>query len=260
VKHVANLLKGTKLPKKKGIDNSEPLPAVTPAPPSQGLTAVDWGNKAGALWDGKKYTDQKLAIEYLNNAIKLKQDFVDAYNNRGIAYASLGQYQQAIEDYNKAIRLQPDFAVAYNNRGVAYDSLHQYQQAIEDYNKAIRLKLDFFDAYYNRANDYERLNRHERAIEDYNEAIRLKPTYAVAYYKRGFAYNNLEQYQRAIENLNEAIRLKPDYALAYFCRGGAYLAQGNNNLFCRDAKKACELGSLGGCSVFEYARGKGNCR
>ena len=42
------------------------------------------------------------------------------YNNRGIAYAKLGQYQRAIEDFNKAIRLKPDYADAYSNRGVAY--------------------------------------------------------------------------------------------------------------------------------------------
>ena len=32
-----------------------------------------------------------------------------AYNNRGAAYAVLGQYQLAIEDYDKAIQLDPDY-------------------------------------------------------------------------------------------------------------------------------------------------------
>ena len=85
-----------------------------------------------------------------------------AYNNRGIAYAKLGQYQMAIEDYNKAIRLRPesfsmptttgdylslnwasikwpsrtstklsllkpDNADAYNNRGTIYTKFGQYQ-------------------------------------------------------------------------------------------------------------------------------------
>src|SRR5665811_2260077 len=75
---------------------------------SQGLTAVDWFYKANALLDGGKYTDQKKAIEYLNEAIRLKPDFVYAYVGRGLAYHNLGQHQRAIEDYNKAIRIKPD--------------------------------------------------------------------------------------------------------------------------------------------------------
>ena len=50
---------------------------------SQGLTAVDWFYKAYALWDGGKYTDPKKAIEYLNNAVRLQPDLVEAYINRG---------------------------------------------------------------------------------------------------------------------------------------------------------------------------------
>jgi hypothetical protein len=34
-------------------------------------TAVDWYNKAGALWDGVKYTDPQKAIEYLDKVINL---------------------------------------------------------------------------------------------------------------------------------------------------------------------------------------------
>jgi tetratricopeptide (TPR) repeat protein len=191
---------------------------------SDGLTAVDWFNKAEALWDGKKYTDPKKAIEYLNNAIKLQPDLSEAFYNRGSAYArDLGQYQRAIEDYNEAIRLKPDYADTYNNRGSAYNTLGQYQ----------------------------------RAIEDYNEVIRLKPDYTNAYINRGHAYDNLGQYQRAITDYNEAIRLKPDYANAYNNRGIAYLSQGNKKLGCHDAKKACKLGT---CKVLDIAKDEGLCR
>ena len=258
---------------------------------SQGLTAVDWVNKALSLWNGKKYTNPEKAIEYLNNAIKLQPDYADAYGNRGNAYGNLGQQQRAIEDYNEVIRLQPDYAYAYNNRGFAYYGLGQYKRAIEDFNEAIRLQLDDVLAYNNRGNAYDKLDQPQRAIKDYNEAIRLYPDNAMAYYNRGCVYYTLGQYQRAIEDYNQtirlkpddadayysrgvvnytldqhqraiddysnAIRLRPDYAYAYSNRAVAYLSQGNNNLGCHDAQKAC---SLGDCKLLEQANDKGRCR
>lgn len=81
---------------------------------------MEWINKAHLLWDGEKYTDPKKAIEYLSNAVRLQPYDAIAYNNRGLAYADLGEYQSAIEDYNQAIRLKPDYANPYNNRGTIY--------------------------------------------------------------------------------------------------------------------------------------------
>jgi tetratricopeptide (TPR) repeat protein len=72
---------------------------------SQGLTAIDWFYKAGALWDGKKYTDPKKAIEYLTNAIKLLPDYADAYNNRGFAYFMQGNNMLGCRDAEKACKL-----------------------------------------------------------------------------------------------------------------------------------------------------------
>ena len=68
---------------------------------SRGLTATDWYYKAVALWSGGKYTDPKKAIEYLNNAINLQPDYAIAYNDRGIAYEELGQYQRGDSGPNR---------------------------------------------------------------------------------------------------------------------------------------------------------------
>ncbi len=84
----------------------------------QNLTSVDWFNNAQAFGDGDggKYINPRKAIECLNKAIKLKPDFAEAYYNRGIAYAVIGQHLRAIEDFNEAIRLKPDDADAHKNR------------------------------------------------------------------------------------------------------------------------------------------------
>ena len=40
--------------------------------------------------------------------------------------------ERAIEDYDKAIKLDPNSAGAYNNRGLSYRNLGQYQRALND--------------------------------------------------------------------------------------------------------------------------------
>ena len=59
------------------------------------------------------------AIADLDQAIRLKPDFADAYFSRGLAYSDKGDYDRAITDFDQAIRLKPDAAYAYNGRGIA---------------------------------------------------------------------------------------------------------------------------------------------
>jgi len=71
-------------------------------------------------------------------AIRLDPQDSDAYYNRGLSYAGLGQYQRSVQDLDVAIRLDPTNATAYNNRGVAHRRLGQYDRAVADYGEAWR--------------------------------------------------------------------------------------------------------------------------
>jgi hypothetical protein len=165
----------------------------------------------------------KNSMDLWNHTLKVTDYNWLVYNNRGVVYYVLGNYDQAIEDYNRAIEIKPGYAVAYNNRGNAYGSLGNYRQAIEDYNRAIE----------------------------------FKPGYAVAYNNRGVAYNNLGQYQQALEDFNRAIRINPAYFKAYNNVADLYLQSGDKELGCYYAQKACAQGL---CRALEWARGSGLCR
>lgn len=162
------------------------------------------------------------AMYHYNESIRINPDYHFAYNNRGILYRNLGQYERAIKDFDAAIDLEPHSAIAYTNRGVAYDNLGQFKQA----------------------------------IEDYSMAIRLRPQDAIAYNNRGGVYFKLGRYQAAIEDYGKAIRLNRNFAGAYGNRASAYLIQGNKKMGCSDAQKAC---SLGNCRTWKIAESKGDC-
>ena len=141
---------------------------------SQGLKAVEWFYKAGSLWDGKKFTDPKKAIEYLSNAIKLQPDYYIAYFARGFTYSDLlGQHQRAIEDYNEVIRLKPDIADAYYNRGLTYGKLEQYQLAIKDFDEVILIKPDYAEAYAARGIAYCIQGKNNLCCRDVHKACEL---------------------------------------------------------------------------------------
>ena len=181
-------------------------------------------------------------INLLNEAIQLNPNNDIAYNNRGVAYAELGRYEQAIQDFNKAIQLNPNYdATAYANRGLAYHDLGQNERAIQDLNKAISINPNDGAAYNGRGLAYSGLEQYERAIQDYNKAIQLNPNDDMAYNNRGGAYRHLKQYDRAIQDYSKSIELDPNDYGAYYNRGWIYGSIGQYSKGILDATKAIQL-------------------
>ena len=82
-----------------------------------------------------------LQIEYYTKAIGLNPQHAKAYNNRGLAYADKGNYDQAIDNYTKATELDPKLAQAYYNRGVVYAIRDFLSTACDDFYQAGILHL-----------------------------------------------------------------------------------------------------------------------
>ena len=173
----------------------------------------------GYLLYRDKINDLELekVIDAYDEAIWLKPDLSEAYNNRGVAKNDIGRYKEALADYDKALRLNPNDAEVYNNRGAAKNSLDRHEEALADYDKAIRLKPKYANAYNNRGNAKADLGRHEEALADYDEAIRLKPDLSEAYNHRGVTNALLNRTYEARRDFEIAIsfaRNEGDEALA----------------------------------------------
>lgn len=117
-----------------------------------------------------------MAVELLDQAIRLNPNNVEAYNLRGVVYYNQDKYEQAIADYSQVIQLNPKFREAYYNRGNTYkDKLGDYIKAIEDYTRIIELYPQEADAYRLRAVAYTKLEMHDEAINDYSATFKLNP-------------------------------------------------------------------------------------
>ena len=135
--------------------------------------SLDWSQKAMALWQDGKYKDPQKAIEFWGQAIKHKQNTVKAYNNRGLAYHDLKQYELAVKDYSQAIQMDASYVAAYNNRGNSYYEMAKYQLALKDFNQSLQLKPDYSKALLNRGLAFYQMNKNVQACSEFQKACDL---------------------------------------------------------------------------------------
>ena len=191
----------------------------------RGLTCQAKGDKAKN--SNEKQEHYENAVDHYTEALKLKPNHIQLYNNRGNTYRAIGEYNLAIQDYDEAIKRRPDFVEIRVNRGLAYFDKGERDLALQDYNTVIEKRPNFATAYLNRGAIYDLDSADDKAIADYTEAIRLNPNYPEAYCRRGFVHSSKEQHDKAIEDYTEAIRLNSKFTKAYSYRGSAYYKNGN---------------------------------
>jgi tetratricopeptide (TPR) repeat protein len=80
-----------------------------------------------------------------------EQDALYWYKKALATEGSMDDYAKQVEYYTKAIELSPKWAYAYNNRGVAYYNLGQWEKAKADFDTALKLKPGYKLALENRA-------------------------------------------------------------------------------------------------------------
>jgi regulator of sirC expression with transglutaminase-like and TPR domain len=148
----------------------KPIKKTSLKTPSSNPVNRDWSQKAMALWKNGKFKDPKKAVDYWSRAIRSKQNTVEAYNNRGLAYHELKQYDKAIKDFNQAIRLDPARVAAYNNRGNSYYEKDEYQLALADFDQSLKRNPDYAKAHLNRGLVYYQMDKTDQACKDFQNA------------------------------------------------------------------------------------------
>jgi tetratricopeptide (TPR) repeat protein len=195
--------------------------------------------EVGELFElGKEY--EQALVSY-SQAIQLKPDFGEAWNDRGNVLKKLGRYETAIESYQKAIELSPKNAPIYNNLGNAYSEWKKYEQAIVVYQEAIELNPEEAITYYNLGNAYLDQKDYEQAIAYYKRAIGLDSKDANAHNNLGVAYYEAADYAHAISSYQRAISLNPESPYPYDGLGNLYQKQKHYEQATLLYQKAIEL-------------------
>ena len=151
-----------------------------------------------------------------------------AYGNLGIAYKSLGDFQQAIQYHQKHLQIAKDLGDraregrVYCNLGNAYQSLCDFQQAIQYQQKHLQIAKDLGDragegrAYCSLGNAYKSLGDFQQAIKYHQKDLQIakdlgdRAGEGRAYGNLGIAYQSLGDFQQAIQYHQKNLQIAKD--------------------------------------------------
>src|SRR5688500_4263181 len=120
-----------------------------------GLVYRDWGK-----------ADEE--IQAYKQAIKLKPDYISAYERLGSRYFRSKKCAEAAEIYKQLSSLKPADATANNSLGETYLEMSKFNEALENFRQAIRLKPDYGRAYFNLGKCFLAMGNRDAALEQYN--------------------------------------------------------------------------------------------
>ena len=155
----------------------------------------------------------KEAIDSYRQSIKIDPfNAADANYALGLAYRDSGKTDEEIQAYKQAIRLRPDFVNAFNRLGAAYVRVKKYGDAVEVYRQLSTLKPGDATAPNSMGEAYLELNRLPEAQESFRQSIRLKPDFGKAYYNLGKCLLAMGNRDGALEQYNILQNIDPDWA------------------------------------------------
>jgi len=104
------------------------------------------------LYDkGIKYMvaeNNKKAAIYFKKAVDIDSEFAFAWDNLGLCYRKLKEYDKAIECYNNSLKVDPNGITPLQNLAIVYQYQKEYELAIETYERLAELDENNPEIYY----------------------------------------------------------------------------------------------------------------
>jgi Flp pilus assembly protein TadD len=146
-----------------------------------------------------------------------------AFNNLGMEHMKHGQIPEAIDALNEAVRIKDDFPEAHANLGICYTELGDFSMASKHYEAALGSadRSVPVEIRYKLAELYERRGRIELAIKEYEAVLNKEPDFLRAHRRLAHIYTSLDV-EKAIAHYETIVLLAPDDSDAYYKLGQLY--------------------------------------
>ena len=193
---------------------------------------------------GKVYIKKKeyqAAFKQLSLATRLKDDYGEAYREKGVAQFYLKRFLDAEKSLKKSFLLnptQPDIAtdlgsiylkngnmknafrylkiaqirnnnvhIVLNNLGAAYAKTGKDKEALKNWKQALEKNPNIPEIHVNIGVVYEKTGQKKKAIAAYQKAMELDDSNAMAHYNLGVIYAKEKDFPKAIEEWGTASKL-----------------------------------------------------
>lgn len=166
----------------------------------QGITLLKQGRAKDAIPRFRRFLD-------LNPAC------ADTWNNLGVAWYEVDDFQAAVDCYRRALALRPDFASAFVNMGNALRELGQLPEAVECFRSALLLRPGLAEAHCNLGGLFKSLGALADAAASFTRAIELAPGLSAAYSNLAKVRESQEDFAAAANLYRKCLRLQPDRVL-----------------------------------------------
>ena len=169
--------------------------------------ATAFDRRAAAYWYWGHLSE---AIEDYTRELELTPDSTAALNGRGHCLAEIGRYNEAATDLMRLIELLGESgdsvssAYAYNGLALAFAGIGQYENALRAFETSLTNAPNNGWAYFNRAQTYEWMKDPVKARENYKLALE-KHDPPLSPLKRERAENYLKQSDVANESLTNRL-------------------------------------------------------
>ncbi|HEY7534026.1 MAG TPA: tetratricopeptide repeat protein, partial [Nitrospiraceae bacterium] len=129
----------------------------------------------------------ELAVKQYRSALEVNPEAWWATQNLGLAYATLGRWNDALGAYQTALTKTPDDAVVLVEMGQAYQHLKETTLAISSYQAAIQKDPCLVRAHTDLGLIYLEDGKWDEAVTAFSRASRCQPTLPDAAYHWGLA-------------------------------------------------------------------------
>ncbi|MFC2130560.1 tetratricopeptide repeat protein [Bacteroidota bacterium] len=174
------------------------------------------------------FVEYEKALEDINRVIEISSaiDTISAntYSRKGDILYRLERFEEAIEQYSNSIKSNANNKKVYNNRGLAYAQIQDYDNASKDWNTVIQLDSIYRNAYANLGRYYYYIaDDNKKAIPELLQAVKLDTTVDYVYYFLGLSFYYTDRYRESVDWFNKYLAKNPDDIDAYKDRGDSYL-------------------------------------
>ncbi len=158
----------------------------------------------------KKEQILKYGINELAEAIKIYPTYSDAFNQTGVAYYKMGNFEKSREFLLQAQNYNNQNAEVKSNLGSVYFSLGQKDKAEEMYRQALTLNPNYVDALRNLGSVCGETSRYDEALIYFLRALKIEPLNSTLLYYIGLTYRFKKDEANANTYLNKAYELNPN--------------------------------------------------